>query len=223
MKAGRVTELVVRYLILLLAGLFNLTLFYAVFTPLTVYPLYWILSVIDSGTKLLEGNFFYFRGEFLEIIEACVAGAAYYLLLILNMTTPMKLKKRMQSILFLMGSFLVINIIRIGIFAELAVSGSEYFDVAHNIVWYFGSTVIVVAVWFLNVWLFKIKNIPIYSDAKDLFEDVIRKGKKTKKSKSPLSLLRTKVRSLSGLLDARSAPRTEVRGLSSTSTSKKSK
>ena len=47
-----------------------------------------------------------------------------------------------------------------------------------------------------------------------------RKTGKDLKSKSPCVLLRTKVRSLCGLLDARSVPCTKVRGLSNTSTLK---
>ena len=177
-------NLISRYVVLLLFGLFNLALFYIIFTPLTIYPVVWILTLVDSGTTLLEGNLIFFRDvpELIEIIPACVAGAAYYLLLILNLTTPMNTKTRVKSISFLLLSFLVLNIVRILIFIAIAASGSQYFDVAHRFVWYFGSTVLVVLLWFLNVWIFKIKNIPIYTDIKNIFGDVFS-GKKNRKTR----------------------------------------
>jgi exosortase/archaeosortase family protein len=189
MKAEDVLNLGGRYLILLLLGAFQLSLFYAIFTPLTVFPVFWVLSLIDSGAELLAGNVYYFDGIYIEIIPACVAGAAYYLLLILNLTTPMDSKQRTKSVLFLLLSFLFLNVLRIIIFSNLAASGSEYFDIAHNMVWYFGSTVMVVMVWFVNVWLFKIREIPVYSDIKNIFRDITGKKKVTtskqkKKSKT---------------------------------------
>ena len=99
--------LVVRYGLLLILGLFNLWIFYKIFTPLTVYPVYWILYALDSGTTLLAGNNIFFAGHYAELVSACIAGAAYYLLLILNLTTPMKLEKRVKSLGLLFGGFAV--------------------------------------------------------------------------------------------------------------------
>lgn len=161
-----------RYFLLIALGLFNLKIFYFVFTPLTVYPSYWFLSIIFHNASLLEGNLLFFGGFYAQIISACVAGAAYYLLLILNMTTPMPKMTRIKSILFLFGMFLIINVARILIFSSLLVSGYQYFDLTHELTWYFGSTVMVVLIWFVNVWLFDIEHIPIYTDMKNLFEDV---------------------------------------------------
>jgi len=162
-----------RYLILLLLGL-SLSFFYSVFTPLTVWPVYWYLGLLNAGTRLFEGNVIFFRGEYIEIIGACVAGAAYYLLLILNLGTPMDALKRIKSISFLIGSFLLLNIARIVLFSLLLAGGFGFFDLAHKLTWYFGSTLLVVVLWFVNVWLFDIREIPIYSDVLGLFGDVFR-------------------------------------------------
>lgn len=167
MEDKKAFRLFVRYLILLGLGLFNLKLLYFVFTPLTVYPVFAILSLV-----------------YVQIIPACIAGAAYYLLLILNLSTPMDFGKRVKSIFFLLAIFLVLNIARILIFAAIAVLGKQYFYIAHKLTWYFGSTVLVVLVWFANVWFFKIKEVPIYTDVKSIFKD-IAKTKKLRKSKSP--------------------------------------
>ena len=98
-----------------------------------------------------------------------------YLLLILNLTTPMRLNKRLKSILFLFSTFLILNIIMILIFSFILESGYNSFDLAHEFTWYFTSTTLVVLIWFSNVKLFKIKKIPVYSDFKSIYEKIRRK------------------------------------------------
>lgn len=171
METREVLGMACRYLVLLLIAAFNISIFYQIFTPLTVYPVFAVLKELYSA-QLLEGNIIFFKGYYASILPACVAGAAYYLLLILNMTTPMHIGKRIKSIIFLMASFWLINTLRIIIFAMMVFVGYQYFDIAHMLTWYLGSTVIVVAVWFANVWLFKIEAIPIYTDAFRLFKDI---------------------------------------------------
>jgi len=168
-----------RYLILIILGVPNLYLFYAVFTPLTIKPTFMFLSWVDPMSYLVAGttNVIFFKGYFASIIPACVAGAAYYLLLILNLTTPMdSVKKRIGSITFILGAFLLLNLLRIFIFAMLLAKGYQYFDLTHTATWYFGSTVLVVLIWFSNVLIFRIKSIPIYSDLKQIYSDI--KGQK---------------------------------------------
>jgi len=180
MNKRETIDLIVRYLLLLIIPLGGLFILYKIFTPLTVYPVYFILKSIYNAT-LLEGNIIFFKGHYAEIIGACVAGAAYYLLLILNLTTPMHIKKRAKSILFLLISFLVINIIRIIVFGILFTKGYQYFDMAHEMTWYFGSTLIVILVWFSNVYLLKIRAVPIYTDMSNLAADTFSKKKRRNK------------------------------------------
>ncbi len=172
MDTKEVLGLLTRYGILLLLAVFGISVFYYIFTPLTVWPVYLILNKLYAA-QLLEGNILFFKGYYAHIIPACVAGAAYFLLLILNLTTPMDIGKRVKSILFLFVSFLVINIIRIVVFAMIVFVGYRYFDVAHMLTWYIGSTAIVVLVWFLNVWIFKIDGIPVYTDASNIIKDIV--------------------------------------------------
>lgn len=162
-----------RYVFLAVLGIFNLSLFYYVFTPLTVQPAFWILSMMYQNTNLLAGNIFFFDGFYAQIIEACVAGAAYYLLLILNLSTPMGVGKRIKSISFLFITFLILNVARIVIFSSLLASGYQYFDIAHEITWYLGSTIMVALIWFVNVWIFKINDVPIYTDVRNIVMDLI--------------------------------------------------
>ena len=168
-------DVVARYFILIVLG-FALVYggtFEFIFTPLTYWPVLGILNLFYDNVVSLPGHVISYANVYARIISACVAGAAYYLLLILNLTTPMKAMKRMWSILFLIVVFLVFNIFRIAVFAGIAAGGGNYFDIAHMMMWYFGSTIMVVIIWFLAVGLFKIKNIPVYTDVKSLYEDAV--------------------------------------------------
>jgi len=158
-----------RYLIILLFGLGNLFLFYKLFTPLTIYPVYYILKLFYivgiQGTSIYIGaTGFVNSTHILEIIPACVAGSAYYLLFILNMATEMSARKRIYSLIYSFAVLLALNIVRIVIIAVLFVNDSAYFDITHKIFWYSLSIVFVVLIWFSEVKFFKKKNIPVYSD-----------------------------------------------------------
>lgn len=158
-------SIILRYLVILFFGLFNLAIIYFVFTPLTIYPVYSILSlfyqVTLSGISIILNNFYQ-----IDIIEACVAGSAYYLLLILNLSTPMKPKQLAYSLVFCLISPLILNILRIIFLSFLFTNNLALFDITHKIFWYFISTIFVVILWFLSVKLFNIKEIPVYSDIK---------------------------------------------------------
>jgi len=169
--------LVVRYVICLLLGLNSLYIIYKVFTPLTLYTVLFILKAIYSSANLFLNNIS-FSSSSISITQACIAGAAYYLLIILNLTTPITIKKRVKSLAFLILLFLIINICRIIIFAVLFDKGFRYFDLSHTIAWHIGSTIVIIALWFISIRLFDIKEIPIYSDIKSLY-----KKNKDKKSK----------------------------------------
>ena len=174
-------DISIRYLILILIGIPNLWLFYLIFTPLTIYPIFFLLSLFFEVS--LFGNFLILDNFLpIEIIGACVAGSAYYLLLILNLAIPMKIQKRIKMLLFSLLSLLIINILRIFFLSLLFVSGKSFFDITHELFWYFGSIVFVVGVWFAGIKIFKIREIPFYSDLKSL--GFLKNLKKTKKSKS---------------------------------------
>lgn len=192
----KIFSLVSRYLLLLILGLGNLFIFYLIFTPLTVYPVFFLIGLSNEATllegtytktcELLENSFLseiacmnttiFFKDYFASIIPACIAGSAFYLLLILNLSTPMDLGKRLKSLLFLLGLFLILNIARIFAFAMIFASKNyEIFDIAHTASWYFGSTIFVIILWFGNVLIFKIKEIPIYTDIKEILNQIKNK------------------------------------------------
>ena len=172
---GAFLNILLRYLILILVALPGLFIFYFIFTPLTVYPVYFFLGLffdvaILSKTNILVNNLP------IELISACIAGSAYYLLLVLNLSTPkIKLKTRISAIIFSFIAFLILNILRIFILSSLAITGFSYFNVTHTIFWYGFSTIIVVGIWFVEVKIYKIKEIPFYSDIKFLYKKSLMK------------------------------------------------
>jgi len=177
----RILGIFLRYLIILVVAIQGFWIFYAIFTPLTVYPTYFLLNLFFN--TFLSGNIITVSNIFpIEIVKACVAGSAYYLLLILNLATPdILFKKRLKIIGESFLALLIINILRIFFLSLLYVSGSGLFDVTHKIFWYFANVLFIVGIWFFMVRSFKLKEIPFYSDVKFFFN--LRK--KAKKSKRP--------------------------------------
>jgi exosortase/archaeosortase family protein len=162
-------DIVTRYFILIFLALPGFAIFYFVFAPLTIYPTYFLLSLFFDVS--LMGNIIFINKIPIELIGACIAGSAYYLLSILNLSTPkIKLQKRVKMIFLSFGIFLIINILRIFLMSVLFMSGSSFFDITHRLFWYIGSIVFVVGIWFSEVKLFKIKEIPFYSDIKFLYK-----------------------------------------------------
>ena len=175
----------VRYAILVIIALPGLWIFYSIFTPLTVYPTYLFLNIFYD-VSILAGNILLIGGGNpillidreipIEFIKACIAGSAYYLLMILNLATPkIKLRKRINMLLLAFAIFLSLNLLRIFLLSFLAISGSPYFDATHRLFWYSLSTIFVVAIWFAEVKLFRIREIPFYSDIKFLYNASLKK------------------------------------------------
>ena len=162
-------DISMRYIILIIIALPNLWLFYLIFTPLTIYPVYFLLNLFFDSS--LIGNTILVENCFpIELIGACIAGSAYYLLLILNLSTPkIKFPKRFKMMLSSFAFLLIINVLRIFLLSLMFISGSSLFDITHKLFWYVGSVVFVVGIWIAEVKLFNIKEIPFYSDIKFLY------------------------------------------------------
>ena len=170
--SANILDIVSRYLILVLTSLSGLWLFYFIFTPLTIYPVYFLVNLLFEDVSLF-GEIMIVNGVAIEFIRACIAGSAYYLLLILNLSTPkINLKKRVTMILFSFAALLIINIIRIFVLILIFFYGFSFFDITHKFFWYFMSTIFVILIWFAEVKYFKIKEIPFYSDIKYLYKKI---------------------------------------------------
>jgi len=164
-----------RYLFLLIISwlFFFSDIAYKVLLLLTIYPLNFILNLFYTSN--IVGNFIYLNNSkeafILEIIPACVAVSAFFLLLALNILTSISLRKRIYSIIFSLLALLIINTLRIFILSILIVNHNSYYDIVHKTLWYVLSIAIVIGIWFLTVRIFKIKSIPAYTDIKFLLSN----------------------------------------------------
>jgi len=158
--------------ILLLCFMFSLPLIYKIFLPLTIYPVFGLLKLIFNQVNVIHDVLIINLDKFIQIIPACIAGSAYLLLLILNLSVQMPLKKRFYSIIFSFLFLLVLNIIRIFFLAILYYYDVALFDFTHKLFWYILSTVFVIIIWFLTAKIFAIKKIPVYSDIKFLIKSI---------------------------------------------------
>lgn len=163
-------DLAIRYIILILVSFSGLWIFYFIFSPITIYLTAFLLKIFFQTS--ITGDLIVLKNNFLiQMIEACVAGSAYYLLLILNLSIPkINIKKRIKMICFAFGSFLIVNILRIIILTIIFSYKVSWFPLVHEILWYVGGVILIVGIWFLEVKLFKIKQIPFYTDMKFLYK-----------------------------------------------------
>ncbi len=156
--------------------MFSLPLIYKIFTPLTVYSTIFLLKLFYNisafNLNTLSPILIINSKTIIQLIPACIAGSAYLLLLILNLTVPMSLRKRLHTILLSFILLLALNILRIFILTVLYHNNFRFFDFTHKMFWYVLSTVFVVLIWFFVVKLYKIKEIPVYTDFKHLLKNV---------------------------------------------------
>lgn len=173
-----------RYLLLMVIALPGLDLFYFLFLPLTKYPVFFGLKLFYD--PVLLDNVIFVGKHTIEIVGACIAGSAYYFLLILNFSTAkIKAADRVKLILTTFGIFFLINVIRIFVLSIMYLEGSPLFDVTHKLFWYFGSTIFVVLIWFFGTYVYKVTTIPFYTDLKYMYSHTKREEKSKKSKKKP--------------------------------------
>jgi len=143
-----------------------------ILSPLTVYPSYFIIDLFYNA-NLIDGSIF-IENYIIKFIPACIAVLAYALLFFLIVLTKnINFKKSLK--IFLFGSLLILlmNIIRIDLLLFILVKfGDNMFDKVHLLFWNFVSGVYVAFVWIFLVEKFKIQEIPIISDVKELYKRI---------------------------------------------------
>lgn len=158
--------LFLRYLLILLFGLGNLFIFSFLFTFPTIKLTSFLLSF--AGQTASMNDIIVFNNQIIQLIPACIALSAYYLLFILVFSTRgIKPLKQVKIFIFSSFIFLIFNVFRI--FVLILFLNASFFEPLHLFLWYFISTLAVFLIWIINIKLFKIKEIPIYSDVKFLF------------------------------------------------------
>jgi exosortase/archaeosortase family protein len=166
----RILSIIIRYF-LSIASFSLIFILPFILIPFTLYFSDLFLHLFFE-TILIE-NIIVLNGLILEISEACVALFAYPVLIALNLLTPnIKLSKRIFSILFSWGLFFLINILRILVLTFILIKNPISFDIFHSISWYILSSVLLVIIWIITIFVFKIKKIPLYSDVKYLLKNI---------------------------------------------------
>ena len=178
-KVNVIIHLFARYLLILLLGIGNLYIFYRFLTPLTIKSVAFLLSLYTK--PLIINNFIYFNRVIIEIIPACVAGSAFYLLFVLLFSTPnISPKKRFYALITSFFTLFILNVLRI-VFL-VSINESSYFETVHWIFWNFISIIFIVVIWFSIVKIYNIKEIPMYSDI-IYIKELIKQRKKSKRGK----------------------------------------
>lgn len=162
-------KILTRYLILLFLVL-SLPLFYKFLTNITIFFSAEILKLFFHSIFINKMTIIINSGVLIEIIPACIAGSAYILLLILNLTAKINLKQRILSILFSFFILFIINTGRISFLSLLYYKNFLFFEFTHMLLWYGLSTIFVVGIWFFTVKIFSVKSIPVYSDLKNILK-----------------------------------------------------
>jgi exosortase/archaeosortase family protein len=157
-------------MVLVILPLIEFDVFYHVFSWLTVMGSFLLISLFHGGS--VHGMMISVGGHLVELIPACIASAAYVLLVLLVLLTKgISLKKGVW--MFVVGSLLILmgNIIRIEVLVMLLLGdGVNYFETLHILMWKIVSSVYVVGVWIFLSWKFKVKTIPVWSDVEMLLK-----------------------------------------------------
>lgn len=146
-----------------------------VLTPITIYGSYILLvSFFDVAVK---GKILLVNGFPFDIVEACVATTAYYLLwLLCFLTKDIKLKIRFKLLFY---GFLLIfgmNLIRISLLVFIAMKyGFAWFTLVHLAFWNFVTGIYVALVWIFLVMKFRVYGIPVYDDLRTLYKTAFSK------------------------------------------------
>ena len=163
-------SLILRLIVILLIPL---KIFYVIFTPLTIFPSYFLLKLFNYEILMSYSDKYFVIGNYtLDFVPACIAASAYYLLFLLILATK-DIKLRTRINMFLLGSLLILamNIIRVEILIIALVEyGKTLFESIHLIFWRFVSVVYVFFVWIFLIKRYKVKSIPVYSDLRMLYK-----------------------------------------------------
>lgn len=179
MNKNKLLNLIIRYALILSLGL-TLDYISPFLTIITTKLVSFFLNLISQATAI--ENTIIFQDVIVELIPACIAVSAYFLLLILIFSTPeITSRNRVSIIIFSISALLILNTIRI-VFLTL-INQSIYYELMHMVFWYLLSTAFVVGIWFIIIKIFKIKTIPFYSDFKFLKSLITQKTKHSKRSK----------------------------------------
>ena len=137
---------------------------------------YYLLRLFSYNITLIQ-NGLIVNGQILNFIDACVASSAYYLLVLLILfTKDIEFIKIIK--MFIIGSLIILamNVIRVTTLILILINyGTNLFETVHLAYWRFVATIYIFVVWIILIKIYKIKEIPIYSDIKYLYNTTKKK------------------------------------------------
>jgi exosortase/archaeosortase family protein len=176
-----------RYLIVLTLGLGNFYILSKILTKPTIHATYKIMRILTPAIlnqDTIQTNF-----VTIQLVPACIAISAFYLLIFLLLATAnIELKTRIKAILAATITLLVLNVTRILLLTTII--NKPYFEIIHWTLWHILSTILVVTIYIAVIKLYKIKSIPVYDDLKYLKSQI--KFKKSKKNKKKVKKTKKK-------------------------------
>lgn len=173
-------SIALRYVMILTLGINNFYIISKIITPLTIHITRTTLNIFTPTT--LTQNIIQTQTTTIQLIPACIAISAYYLLIFLLLATPnIQIKTRIYTILTATLSLLILNTTRILILIPL--TQTQSFATIHWATWHIFSTTLVAAIYITTIKLYKIKSTPIYSDLKYLKSQIKKPKRKIKHKK----------------------------------------
>lgn len=166
-------KLALRVILAFALVLMPVDLFYVILLKPTLNAANFFLAGYDGA---VVGDALVINDVLLRFIPACVASLAYVLLLILVLMTK-DIGLRRGARMFLVGSLAIFaaNIARIDLLIYVYLEyGSDLFSKIHLFLWDVVSSLFVAALWIIMVHAYKIKSIPVYSDAMFLYRKIKR-------------------------------------------------
>lgn len=166
-----------RYSFLIITGVL-IKYLYDIFRPLTLYPVYYGFKLLGYSPLIINGNI-HLGCQELVLVDACIAASAYYLFLVLVLSTK---GLTFEEILKIYGlgviSILFVNVIRIIGMGIILINFEEnLFETWHMIMWRFVATFFIAFLWIYLSRKFLINNMPIYTDFKYLLNKSFLKKK----------------------------------------------
>tara|TARA_Y100000310_G_scaffold130047_1_gene129215 strand:+ start:235 stop:762 length:528 start_codon:yes stop_codon:yes gene_type:complete len=146
---------------------------YFIVSPLTLLLSYSFVSLFGYDVVInFSSSRMVVEDRILNFVEACSAGVAYYLLALLILLTK-GIKWGLRLKMFLIGSLMIffVNLVRVLILIIVLVEyGVYYFEAIHLFFWDVVASVLVVGIWVFLTEKYKIKEVPILSDLRELWK-----------------------------------------------------
>ena len=164
-KSSQKYSILIRYSIIIILSLFY-KLFLIILSPLTLYLSFILISIFYPAS--ISGSIILFNSHEISLIDPCISVLAYLLLVVFNLSVPMKPILRLKSLAFSLGIFWVFNVLRIVSLSLIFNYSPFLFNATHLFFWYFANILAVAIIWLLTVKIFGINSTPFYSDIKFL-------------------------------------------------------